>query len=462
MSFAEPHPVSRYNQMLVVSVFIHCLILGTIMFMPKTTWKNNVIKPAFRVQLMTLPGSKSSQQAPMKPVETKVEQVKKKPPAPTVQKKVNKPVKKAAAAKPIKKTAVTKPEKVRKPTPVKKPPVKPAAAPKKTPVRPVKTTMAKPTPTPPKVAVPPSSKNLFQELDQVAALPKKMKTPVQPKKTDTFLEDQVRELEALKASSVPGKVTRKTPLALEPPTLERIPTAAASIQAEKHKKFEQLLATEAEASPAAKRGKTSSRPQLMDDLESISQLHSKRTVVPNAATLPTSLPGKVSTAHSKEIESLKQELASLKQGDIKVDIKVEPPQSTKSPSTFKSRMHKLSAPDPTKNYVVATLPQKLTQPKGGSPEADRLSEYVATIQEIVYSNWKSPVGAEHNQVRASFVVFPAGKIDRPSLVQSSGNEVLDNLALRAISASEPFPPFPKELKEPNLHIVVHFRYVYQE
>lgn len=462
MSFAEPHPVSRYNQMLVVSVFIHCLILGIIMFLPSTTWKNKVIKPAFKVQLMTLPGSKSAKSTPMEPVKAKAEQVKKKPPAPAVQKKVNKPVKKAAAAKPVNKNAVTKPEKVRKPTPVKKQPVRPVAAPKKTPVRPVQTTAAKPTPVPPEMAVSSSSKSLFQELDQVAALPKKMKTPVQPEKTDTFLEEQVRELEALKASSIPNQVTRKTPLVLEPPTLERIPTAAASIQAEKHKKFEQLLAAEAEASPASRSRKSTARPQLMDDLEAISRLNSKRTVVPNTATLPTSLPGKVNTSHSKEIESLKQELASLKQGEIKVDINVEPPKSTGSPSTFKSQMHKLSAPDPTKNYVVATLPQKLTQPKGGSPEADRLSEYVATIQEIVYSNWKSPVGAEHNQVRASFVVFPAGRIDRPSLVQSSGNEVLDNLALRAISASEPFPPFPKELKEPNLHIVVHFRYVYQE
>ncbi len=413
------------------------------------------------VKFIEKPGVKPSKPVLQKPVETNVKQVTKKVPPPVAQKPVAKSLKKAAPAKPAKKVAVKKPSQVKKPAPIKSQPAKPAARPKKSSVRPVQKTPAKPAPAPAPAVVPPvsASNDLFKELDQVAALPKKKVAPVRSKKTDTFLEEQVRELEALKSSNVVPKITRRTPLALE-----EFPQAAANVSAEKHKKFQELLSTEAKASPAVVPSKTKSRPQVMDELESISQLKAGRNVVPSTASIRKTLPGKVNSAQTKEMESIQQELASLKQGDIKVDIKVGAPvkKDTSAP-TFKSQTRGLSALDPTKNYVVATLPMKLTKPPvGGSVEANRLSEYVATIQEIVYSNWKSPVGAEHNQVRASFVVFPAGKIDRPSLVQSSGNEVLDNLALRAISASEPFPPFPKELKEPNLHIVVHFRYVYQE
>lgn len=462
MSHAQPQPVSRYNEMLVVSVFVHCLILGTIIFLPKSDWKNKVVKPlALQVKFIESPGVKPSKPMLEKPIETNVKQVTKKTPPPLAKKPVAKSLEKAAPAKPVKKVAVKKPSQVKKPTPIKSQPAKPVAKPRKSPVRPVQQTPAKPAPVPAPVVVPPvsTSNDLFKELDQVAALPRKKVAPVQPKKTDTFLEEQVRELEALKSSNVLPKVTRRVPLAME-----KFPQAAANVSAEKNKKFQELLATEAKASPTAVPGKTQSRPQVMDDLESISRLKAGRTVVPAVSSIPKTLPGAVSSAQTKEMESIQQELASLKQGDIKVDIKVgAPTQKDSTAPTFKSQTRGLSALDPTKNYVVATLPMKLSKPPaGGSPEADRLSEYVATIQEIVYSNWKSPVGAEHNQVRASFVVFPAGKIDRPSLVQSSGNDVLDNLALRAISASEPFPPFPRELKEPNLHIVVHFRYVYQE
>ncbi len=462
MSYAQPQPVSRYNEMLVVSVFVHCLILGVIMFIPKSDWKSKVVKPAvLQVKFIESPGVAPSKPELQKPVETKVKQVTKKTPPPIAKKPIAKPLKKAAPAKPAKKVAIKKPSQVKKPTPIKSQPAKPVAKPRKSPVRPVQKTPAKPAPAPAPTVVPPvsASTDLFKELDQVAALPKKKIVPVQPKKTDSFLEEQVRELEALKSSNVPPKVTRRTPLALE-----KFPQTAASVSEEKHKKFEELLAAQAKASPVAVASKSPSRPKVMDDLESISQLNSKRTVVPSTTSMPRTLPGTANSAQTKEMESIQQELASLKQGDIKVDIKVGAPVKKDSTApAFKSQTRGLSALDPSKNYVVATLPMKLTKPPaGGSPEADRLSEYVAAIQEIVYSNWKSPVGAEHNMVKASFVVFPEGKIDRPSLVQSSGNGVLDNLALRAISASEPFPPFPKELKEPNLHIVVHFRYVYQE
>ncbi|QPJ61892.1 MAG: TonB C-terminal domain-containing protein [Candidatus Nitronauta litoralis] len=90
------------------------------------------------------------------------------------------------------------------------------------------------------------------------------------------------------------------------------------------------------------------------------------------------------------------------------------------------------------------------------------SKYVHEVKDKIFKNWGSPEGAANARLLASVRVFPKGNIDHPTLVQSSGNKKLDHLALEAIRASEPFPPFPKELREPNLKIVVHFDYVYYE
>ncbi len=90
------------------------------------------------------------------------------------------------------------------------------------------------------------------------------------------------------------------------------------------------------------------------------------------------------------------------------------------------------------------------------------SKYVHEVKNKINQNWGSPKVEENARLRASVRVFPKGNIDRPTLVQSSGYKELDNLAIEAIRASEPFPPFPKEFKEPNLKIVVHFDYAHHE
>jgi TonB family protein len=86
-------------------------------------------------------------------------------------------------------------------------------------------------------------------------------------------------------------------------------------------------------------------------------------------------------------------------------------------------------------------------------------KYVREVKNKINKNWASPGAAGNKGLRASIRVFPQGQISRPTLVQSSGNKKLDHLALQAIRVSQPFPPFPKEFKEPNLDIIIHFRYV---
>lgn len=106
-----------------------------------------------------------------------------------------------------------------------------------------------------------------------------------------------------------------------------------------------------------------------------------------------------------------------------------------------------------------TESQQLDTSKMSLVEALLFLKYVREVKNKINKNWKAPGEAVNNDLRASFRVFPKGQISRPTLVQSSGNKKLDHLALQAIRVSQPFPPFPREFKEPNLDIIVHFRYV---
>lgn len=103
--------------------------------------------------------------------------------------------------------------------------------------------------------------------------------------------------------------------------------------------------------------------------------------------------------------------------------------------------------------------QQLDISKMDLVEALLFSKYVREVKNKINENWEPPGEAVNNGLRASFRVFPKGQISRPILVQSSGNKKLDHLALQAIRVSQPFPPFPREFKEPNLDIIIHFRYV---
>jgi TonB family protein len=87
--------------------------------------------------------------------------------------------------------------------------------------------------------------------------------------------------------------------------------------------------------------------------------------------------------------------------------------------------------------------------------------YVSMIQKKIYKNWQTAesLSPREEKVTVSFFIFPQGNIDKPFVKTSSGVENLDDLALRAVVDSAPFPKFPKELNKSNLHININFKYV---
>ena len=94
------------------------------------------------------------------------------------------------------------------------------------------------------------------------------------------------------------------------------------------------------------------------------------------------------------------------------------------------------------------------------PQTDVLSLYIGLVQKRVYSNWKVTLGEKSKKkVAVSFRLFPNGKIEAPTVKESSGIRKLDDLAVQAIVNSEPFPRFPSEIKEPNLFLKIRFKYI---
>ena len=114
-----------------------------------------------------------------------------------------------------------------------------------------------------------------------------------------------------------------------------------------------------------------------------------------------------------------------------------------------------------KNLDALDKSPALLSSKLGREQADVLSFYVGAIKRRVFEKWKNPLGAKNDEAMAlvTFRIFKKGNIDKPFIKKSAGNEKLDSLAVRAILDAEPFPALPDELKIPNLHISVQFKYI---
>jgi len=161
---------------------------------------------------------------------------------------------------------------------------------------------------------------------------------------------------------------------------------------------------------------------------------------------------KVEHADFKSAELIKQ-LESIKTRNVQIKIdrsKLSPRHSQK----FKSGIRDLKLAEIQKRVAEPVASEKL-----GDPGADALSKYVGEVYIKVFKNWKDPLGGGNGRVEVSFTIFPKGNIATPKIVKSSGESKLDSLAIRAIKNAVPLPPFPKELKEPNLPLTFEFTYV---
>ena len=95
-------------------------------------------------------------------------------------------------------------------------------------------------------------------------------------------------------------------------------------------------------------------------------------------------------------------------------------------------------------------------------EDRRYVDYAQAVKERLSANWSYPQEARNQLIEGSLhVVFSLNKegaLTRLEISRSSGHEILDGEAAKAIRSASPFPPFPAHITVSRLNIEVDFDY----
>ncbi len=88
--------------------------------------------------------------------------------------------------------------------------------------------------------------------------------------------------------------------------------------------------------------------------------------------------------------------------------------------------------------------------------------YTKVIKEKIFNYWIYPLSAQQNFIQGSLlIVFKLdknGNLIKCNIDRSSGHEILDTHAIKAIRLANPFPPFPENIMVQFLNINASFTY----
>jgi len=469
-----------FNQMLVFSVFLHLFILTFALFLPKPSLELKPIVPAFMVNVVEI---SSGEKAPIKQRPAKNEQAVIKKSRPSIKKS-------KTLLKQNKKSLVVKKA------------VQKQSKPKTNKIINALKDLDKKT----AAVAPLPAKKMFEELDQLAKLEQSKKPIAKPKNKKNNLEETFRELKKLKdkkiqiaKKKVPKPVIKNLledfdDLKMEEVVEEKrkekqrpvkknlvedidnlkIAKAFEQKELEKQKpvmknllenfddlKMEELVEqkkVEKKPDPVKKKidGEKASvveKRNLLNELENLAKLDSTNKKDEKESVEKVIAEEKV----NKVYESVLKKLESISVASSRVAVEIADPKLDKS--KYQSKLRTL--PDtPRKTEIPSDDNSFVFSEREGTPDADVQSLYALLIREKIYKNWRDPLAEQHSkEAIISFHIFPKGNIDKPFIKQSSGVEVLDTLAVRAVLDSVPFPQFPKELKKSNLLLSIYFKYV---
>jgi len=127
----------------------------------------------------------------------------------------------------------------------------------------------------------------------------------------------------------------------------------------------------------------------------------------------------------------------------------------------------------TEREADADLAKSTREEKSPSPEENqdtisldttdkRYVDYAKAIKERILSRWKYPREAKDNLIEGKLlVVFSLGRqgeMKEIRIAESSGHEILDAEAARAIQSGAPFPHFPSHITVARLNVKASFDY----
>ncbi|MBA3055478.1 MAG: energy transducer TonB [Sphingomonadales bacterium] len=129
-----------------------------------------------------------------------------------------------------------------------------------------------------------------------------------------------------------------------------------------------------------------------------------------------------------------------------------------APGTMPAASPALMVPASASSAASPAKPgQVFAQKAAAIPSADLLSAYRSRLWQAIFAN-RPPGIAGEGRVDVGFRIDRGGNLISAEVAHSSGNALLDRLALRGVRKAAPFPPPPDGLDEQSLAFIipVHF------
>ena len=130
---------------------------------------------------------------------------------------------------------------------------------------------------------------------------------------------------------------------------------------------------------------------------------------------------------------------------------------------IKEVKHTPEANDPAISQVHGELPVETKEATISLDTKDsKYHPYAKVIKEKIFNHWIYPLSAKKNLIQGNLLIVfrldKNGNLIECNVGRSSGYDILDTHALKAIRLANPFPPFPENITAQFLNINASFTY----
>lgn len=162
---------------------------------------------------------------------------------------------------------------------------------------------------------------------------------------------------------------------------------------------------------------------------------------------------------SKNVEQVIHNLNLIKEIEYQVKIR-QYPKTIAEP--IKEIEHKPIFITSTSNFFPKHYKFNNINKNSAKEKTSSISYYLQLVKQKIEKNKRYPLLARNKgiegEVWLKFEILKNGKVKNIKVVKSSHYQILDKAAIESIKKANPFPPFPKELKENSLIINISLRF----
>lgn len=167
---------------------------------------------------------------------------------------------------------------------------------------------------------------------------------------------------------------------------------------------------------------------------------------PNAANLPSRMSEQAVQAPAPVVKPQAQPKAKAAPAKVAAI-----PAPSRPAEVRKDSMPELDTKQPPKKAVeeepvrpsTAAVTKQESVAVASTTQEFQFPPYLLIVRDKVERNWNPPPGVKGAKVKVLFRVLRSGRVGEANLQASSGNFYFDQAAMRAIRASDPFPPLPE-------------------